>query len=205
MLQAFLGGFAREDHPLTLFLDDLQWIDVATLDLLEQLAIRSEARHLLLIAAYRDNEVDCAHPLMRTLDAIRKSGASVQAIVTFAAVRRRRGATAGGLSSPRAAAGRGRSRSWSARKTEGNPFFAIQFIASLAEEGLLTFDRREACWTRDTDRIHAKGYSDNVADLMVREAELAAAGKPAGDSAARVRRQQRGVRAAQHSLRKLPR
>ena len=53
------------------------------------------------------------------------------------------------------------------RKTAGNPFFAIQFISALAEEGLLTFDHDAARWSWDLDRIHAKGYTDNVVDLMV--------------------------------------
>jgi predicted ATPase len=52
-------------------------------------------------------------------------------------------------------------------KTAGNPFFAIQFISALAEEGLLTFDHRATQWSWDLDRIHAKGYTDNVVDLMV--------------------------------------
>ena len=73
----FLGVFAREEHPLALFLDDLQWLDTATLDLLEHLATHPEVRHLLLVGAYRDDEVSPSHPLLRTLDAIRKAGACV--------------------------------------------------------------------------------------------------------------------------------
>ena len=60
-----------------------------------------------------------------------------------------------------------RSRSWCTRRPAGNPFFAIQFMSSLAEEGLLTFDHDAARWSWDLDRIHAKGYTDNVVDLMV--------------------------------------
>ena len=52
-------------------------------------------------------------------------------------------------------------------KTAGNPFFAIQFISALAEEGLLAFDFGTACWTWDLDRIRAKSFTDNVVDLMV--------------------------------------
>jgi predicted ATPase len=77
----FLGVFARKEHPLALFLDDLQWLDIATLDLLDHLITHSEVRHLLLIGAYRDNEVGPAHPLLRTLEAIRNAGAPVQEIV----------------------------------------------------------------------------------------------------------------------------
>src|SRR5208282_252640 len=77
----FLGVFARPEHPLTLFLDDLQWLDAATLDLLEHLATHPEVRHLLLVGAYRDNEVSSSHPLMQTLGAMRAAGAKVQEIV----------------------------------------------------------------------------------------------------------------------------
>src|SRR5258705_8351365 len=77
----FLGVFARKEHPLTLFLDDLQWLDRATLDLLEHLVTHPDVRHLLLVGAYRDNEVGPAHPLMGTREAIRNAGARVEEIV----------------------------------------------------------------------------------------------------------------------------
>ena len=78
VFRRFLSVFAREEHPLALFLDDLQWLDAATLDLLEHLVTHPEVRHLLLVGAYRDNEVDRAHRLMRTLEAIRTAGARVR-------------------------------------------------------------------------------------------------------------------------------
>src|SRR5207237_6204118 len=74
VFRRFIGAFARPNHPLALFLDDLQWLDAATLDLLEDLLTRSDLRHLMLIGAYRDNEVAAAHPLARKLDAIRQAG-----------------------------------------------------------------------------------------------------------------------------------
>ena len=70
VFRRFIGVFARPEHPLALFLDDLQWLDAATLDLLEDLLTQSDLRHLMLIGAYRDNEVTAAHPLMRKLEAI---------------------------------------------------------------------------------------------------------------------------------------
>src|SRR5882757_2135718 len=81
VFRRFLGAFARPEHPLALFLDDLQWLDAATLDLLEHLVTHPEVRHVLLVGAYRDNEVSPSHPLLRTLDTIRKAGARVQEIV----------------------------------------------------------------------------------------------------------------------------
>src|SRR5205085_7176155 len=81
VFRRFTKVFARLEHPLVLFLDDLQWLDAATLDLLEHLVTHSEMRHLLLVGAYRDNEVGPAHPLLRMLEAIRKAGARVQEIM----------------------------------------------------------------------------------------------------------------------------
>src|SRR5208282_4388581 len=80
VFRRFIGVFARPEHPLALFLDDLQWLDAATLDLLEDLLVRSDLRHLMLIGAYRYNEVDAAHPLMRKLEVIRQAGAQAQEI-----------------------------------------------------------------------------------------------------------------------------
>jgi serine/threonine protein kinase len=81
VFRRFLAVFARKEHPLVLFFDDLQWLDSATLDLLAHLITHSEVRHLLLVGAYRDNEVGAAHPLLQTLESIRKAGARVQEIV----------------------------------------------------------------------------------------------------------------------------
>jgi len=81
VLRRFLGVFARPEHPLALFLDDLQWLDAATLELLEYLVTDPDVRHVLLVGAYRDNEVSPYHPLMRTLEAIRKAGAKTHEIV----------------------------------------------------------------------------------------------------------------------------
>ncbi len=166
VLREFIGVFARPEHPLALFLDDLQWLDAATLDLLEHLVSRSDLRNLLLIGAYRDNEVTAAHPLMRKLEAIRQAGAPVQQIVLAPLAR-------GDLAELITDCFRRRSEGAAAlaelihQKTAGNPFFAIQFICSLVDEELLTFDYDEGEWAWDVNSIRAKGYTDNVVDLMV--------------------------------------
>lgn len=166
MFRRFIGVFARKEHPLALFLDDLQWLDAATLDLLEDLLTRSELQHLMLIGAYRDNEVNAAHPLMRKLEAIKSAGGKVNEITLAPLAPEHVGQLL-------ADALRGNpERSWPLaqlveEKTGGNPFFTIQFISSLAEEKMLTFDHEAACWSWDLDRIHGKGYTDNVVDLMV--------------------------------------
>jgi len=166
VFRRFLGAYARPEHPLALFLDDLQWLDTATLELLERLITDPDVRHVLLIGAYRDNEVSPSHPLIRTLGAIRDAGGKTQEIVLAPL----------GLDDlerliadalhcgPNSA---GPLAQLVHEKTGGNPFFAIQFLTALAEEGLLRFDLDASGWTWDLDRIRAKGYSDNVVDLMV--------------------------------------
>jgi PAS domain S-box-containing protein len=161
----FLGVFARKEHPLALFLDDLQWLDRGTLELLEHLVTHSEVRHLLLIGAYRDSEVGPAHPLLKTLEAIRNAGARLQEIVL---------APLGLDDVGRLVADALHCNAERARplaqlvqeKTGGNPFFAIHFFTALAEEGLLSFDPVVPAWQWDIDRIRAKSYTDNVVDLM---------------------------------------
>ena len=166
VFRRFIAVFARPEHPLALFLDDLQWLDAATLDLLEDLLTQPDVRHLMLIGAYRDNEVNSAHPLMRKLEAIRKGGAIVHEIILAPLAREDLGRLI--ADSLRCEPERATPLAQLVHeKTAGNPFFAIQFLSALAEEGLLTFDHGDARWSWDLSRIHAKGYTDNVVELMV--------------------------------------
>jgi PAS domain S-box-containing protein len=165
VFRRFIGAFTRE-HPLALFLDDLQWLDTATLDLMEDLLTYPGVKDLMLIGAYRDNEVAPAHPLMRKLQAIRQAGAIVHDIVLAPLTRY----DLEQLISDSLRCEPDHARPLARlveEKTTGNPFFAIQFVAALFEEGLLVFDLIEAQWRWDLNRIHAKGYTDNVVDLMV--------------------------------------
>ena len=165
VFRRFLGVFARPDQPLVIFLDDLQWVDPATLDLMGHLVTHPDVRHLLLVGAYRDNEVHAADSLTRTLTEIRKNGHHLEHIVL----------------APLAYADIGQMVSDSLRcecdlaaplaaliheKTGGNPFFATQFLTALPEEGLLSFDRGQSGWTWDLPGIREKGFTDNVADLL---------------------------------------
>src|SRR3954452_14001422 len=164
VFRRFINVFARPEHPLALFLDDLQWLDAATLDLLEDLLTRTDVQHLMLIGAYRDNEVNPAHPLMRKLEAMRRAGAILQDIVLAPLVLKDLGqliADSLGCELEGAAP----LAQLIDDKTGGNPFFAIQFFSALAEEGLLTFDYDHGRWSWDLNRIHSKGYTDNVVDL----------------------------------------
>src|SRR3954469_9461884 len=130
VFKRFIGVFAREDHPLVLFLDDLQWLDAATLVLLDDLLTRSHLKHLMLVGAYRSNEVDTTHPLTRMLEDIRAArGKIVEITLAPLGKNNLRQLLADSLHcrSERAAP----LAQLVHDKTGGNPFFAIQFMFSL--------------------------------------------------------------------------
>jgi predicted ATPase len=164
----FLGVFARPDHPLVLFLDDLQWLDAPNLELLEHLITEQELQYLLLVGAYRDNEVSPSHPLARTLERIHMAGSAVQQIIlaplSFNDMEQLV------MDSLRCDSTRARPLAQVVHeKTGGNPFFAIQFLTALTEEKLLVFDSGTAAWNWDLERIRTKGYTDNVVELMAKK------------------------------------
>jgi predicted ATPase/signal transduction histidine kinase len=165
VFRSMLGVFATPEHPLVLFVDDLQWLDAGTLELLQQLVTDPEVRSLLVIGAYRDNEVGTSHPLARTIDAIQSAGGAVSEILlgplgTGDLTR----LTADALHTDVA---RARPLAELVReKTGGNPFFVIQFITALAEDGLVVFQPDRVSWTWDMGRIRSKGITDNVAHLL---------------------------------------
>src|SRR5262245_15630358 len=164
VLRQLIGVFARPEHPLALFLDDLQWLDAATLDLLEDLLSRSDLRNLFLIGAFRDNEVTVVHPLMRKVEALRATG-RVQDIKLAPLTTN----DLGNLVADSLRCGAEQADPLAGlvhAKTDGNPFFVIQFLHVLADEGLLAFDHERACWSWDLGGIHAKRYTDNITELM---------------------------------------
>jgi serine/threonine protein kinase len=166
VFRQFIGVFARKEHPLALFLDDLQWADLASLGLIEDLMTHPETGHLLVIGAYRDNEVNPSHPLMLTLDKVRKEVARVSDIVLGPLSREHlamfvsdtlhcRPEDAAPLSD------------LIHEKTAGNPFFAIQFLTALHEERLIEFDAHTGAFRWDVAKARDKGFTDNVVDLVV--------------------------------------
>ncbi len=167
LLRRFIGVFARPEHPLALFLDDLQWLDAATLDLLEDLLTQESLSYLLLIGAYRDNEVDASHPLMRKLGSIKAAGTSSVEEITLGALNAQHVsqliADALHCETDRVVD----LAQLISQKTAGNPFFINQFLSTLTDQGLIAFDSVHSRWSWDLKRIHAKGYTDNVADLMI--------------------------------------
>lgn len=165
VFRRFIGVFASAEHPLALFVDDLQWLDTATLDLIEHLVTHPDVRHLLLVGAYRDNEVGPSHPLTRTLKLIRDAGGRVHEKTLEPLMPEHLAQlVADSLHCNHAAAEP--LAQLVHEKTGGNPFFSIQFLTALAEEALLAFEHQSRQWYWDLQRICAKGFTENVADLM---------------------------------------
>ncbi len=161
----FIGVFATQEHPLVIFLDDLQWADSASLKLMQLLVSETDTRYLLLMGAYRDNEVFAAHPLMLTLDEIRKDSATVNQI-TLAPLDQHslNRLIADTMSCPLERAVP--LTELVLIKTQGNPFFATQFLKSLHGDGLITFDFERSYWQCDIAQVRALALNDDVVEFM---------------------------------------
>lgn len=168
VFRRFLAVFARPEAPLVWFLDDLQWADPASLELLTEIVTSPETRWLLTVGTYADNEVDPAHPLASTLTALRASGVRMHELVLGPLARHElSGLVADALRRPREdVAPLVRLID---EKTRGNPFFAIQLLSSLHEDGIIRLDRKHLVWRYDLSAARARGDTDNVVDLMVRK------------------------------------
>ncbi|MGD0679199.1 MAG: AAA family ATPase [Polyangiaceae bacterium] len=161
VVQAFIGTFARRDRPLVLFLDDLQWVDVATLTILRTLISRADLGSVVVVAAYRADEVDqgtltqladVAHAVERiVLEPLRLAEVTPLVASMISTAPEQVTALAELVF----------------QKTAGNPFFTIQFVLSLGEEHLLTFDERTLAWHWDLSAVRARGFGDNVVQMML--------------------------------------
>jgi predicted ATPase/GAF domain-containing protein len=165
-LQNFLDVFADAEHPLVIFLDDLQWIDPASVNLMKLLLVDAYTEHMLIIGAYRENEVGPGHPLALMLDDLCNKSFRVTDIhlrpLDLPTVRRLVADTL--TSDDDTVADLAASIH---EKTQGNPFFVYQFMVTLKEEDLLRFDAVAGDWQWDVERIRTANVTDNVVDLMV--------------------------------------
>ncbi|NEQ72122.1 MAG: AAA family ATPase [Okeania sp. SIO2C9] len=170
--QRFLNVFCQKEHPLVIFIDDLQWVDLPSLNLLEQLILDSDNKYFLTIGAYRDNEVSPTHPLMGTLEKIKQAQVTVNEItlspLQFNHVNQLIADTLNcstEVSQPLA--------ELVAQKTEGNPFFLTQLLYSLHQENLIVFnpEKSPTYWQWNIEEIERVSITDNVVNLMVRKIE----------------------------------
>lgn len=167
VFQSFIQVFTQPDHPLVLFLDDLQWADSASLKLIQLLMTDPDSRYLLLIGAYRDNEVSPVHPLSKSLEAIQQAGATVSQIVLrpleLSHVYQIIADTLRATPHPQLI----NLAELLFNKTQGNPFFLIQLLKTLYQEKLLTFDFTQGCWQWDLNAIQFTGIADkSVVELI---------------------------------------
>ncbi len=162
----FIRVFTTQEHPLVIFFDDLQWADSASLKLLKLLMEESEASYLLVLGAYRDNEVSPVHPLMLTLDEITKQGATLNTLtldpLDEVDVTRLVADTL--LCSPEKATPLSR---LVYQKTKGNPFFATQFLEGLHEDNWITFNTKAECWQCDLAQVQHLALTDDAVQFMV--------------------------------------
>ncbi|MEM1167557.1 MAG: diguanylate cyclase [Cyanobacteria bacterium P01_H01_bin.35] len=163
----FLEIFTKQEHPLVIFLDDLQWADSASLNLLKLLMIDGKVGYLLVLGAYRDNEVFPAHPLILTLDEIQKQGVEMKTLtlapldevnVTYLVADTLM--CSAEIATPLA--------ELVYQKTKGNPFFISQFLQGLYEDAWIKFDAKEGYWQCDLTQVRQLALTDDVVEFMVK-------------------------------------
>ena len=163
----FVRVFTKQEHPLVLFLDDLQWADLASLKLIELLVADTDSKYFLFVGAYRDNEVSPTHPTIQTIEKIQSAGAEVNNIVLAPLDQKNVSLLIADTLQESE-----RSQELSEllfNKTQGNPFFLTQLLNTLHQEGLIVFDFTEGRWLWDIDRIQSIGIADyTVVELVAR-------------------------------------
>jgi tRNA A-37 threonylcarbamoyl transferase component Bud32 len=172
VFQNFIRVFCSSEHPLVIFLDDLQWADSATLKLLDVIMNNAETGYLFLLGAYRDNEVSLSHPLVITLDSLRSKGIVIHEItLTPLSLADISNLIADTLHSDVISV-----KSLAelvTQKTSGNPFFISQFLKALYQEKLLNFNtsstKNNVFWQWDIAKIEALDITDNVVELMIQK------------------------------------
>lgn len=165
VLKNFVQVFCQPLHPLVIFLDDLQWIDSATLKLIERIMTDTQNQALFLIGAYRDNEVEATHPLKTTLDTLKQAGnVCINEIIlnplTFEHITQ--------LLMETLRISKEKIESLAEliyRKTAGNPFFVNQLLTKLHNDGLLIF--KDGSWQWSFENFDVQSLTDNVVSLLI--------------------------------------
>ena len=164
----FIRVFCQPEHPLVIFLDDLQWVDPASLALIDTILTDDDSQHLLLVGAYRDNEVDASHPLTAAVNALRSEERLRVSRLTIDAL------------TPDAITqllwdtlhddceGSNGLQQLILDKTAGNPFFLKQVLTTLYRQGSITFDYSFNRWIWNMEELAAMNITNNVIDLMIR-------------------------------------
>ncbi|MEG5034494.1 AAA family ATPase [Microcoleus sp. AT3-D2] len=168
LFHKFIAVFTTKEHPLVMFLDDLQWADSASLKLMQLLVNESQLGYLLLLGAYRDNEVSPSHPLMLTLDEVRKAGTTLNTITLapLSQISLNQLVADTLVCSPKLAQPL---TELVYQKTQGNPFFATQFLKALHQDELIIFDIKAGHWQCDISKVREAALTDNVVEFMAQQ------------------------------------
>jgi len=170
VFQKFVGVFTSKKHPLVLFIDDLQWVDSASLKLLQLLMMSLDSQYFLLIGAYRDNEVNETHSLTLLLNEIQKAGVKVNQID----IQPLNTVQVNELIADTLHCELERALPLAEivfNKTAGNPFFVTQILKTFYQDNLLSFDLNAGKWQWDIQRIKQVKMTENVVELMVKKIE----------------------------------
>ncbi|MGJ5632805.1 trifunctional serine/threonine-protein kinase/ATP-binding protein/sensor histidine kinase [Nostoc sp. CALU 1950] len=163
LFQNFVQVFTTKEHPLVMFLDDLQWSDSGSLNLLQLLM--QDTGYLLILGAYRDNEVSPVHPFILTVDEIVKAGATVNTITLSALRESDMNQLVAGTLNCELSLAKPLTKLVN-QKTQGNPFFATQFLKALHDEKLISFDWKIQHWQCDIAQVKALAITDDVVKFM---------------------------------------
>jgi serine/threonine protein kinase len=163
LFQKFIEVFTTAEHPLVLFLDDLQWADSASLQLLKLLM--NDNGYLLILGAYRDNEVSAAHPFIMTVEELKKTGEIVNTITLAPLAFEDTNQLVADTLNCSTQLAKPLSELVD-RKTQGNPFFTTQFLKALHEDGQIRFDRDRRYWECDIVQVNALSLTDDVVEFM---------------------------------------
>jgi len=166
VFQRFFGAIARSEHPICFFLDDLQWVDPGSLGLLKTLFTSPEFAHLLVVGAYRDNEVHADHPLMMLIADLGKAGANLKRMTLPKLAK----TDVEALISDALRRDPGEIRELSRliyAQTKGNPFFIRQVLRSMEDQGLLALDSAAGHWHWDVNSLRDLDVIDSVVELLV--------------------------------------
>lgn len=176
VFQEFIRVFAKKEHPLVIFLDDLQWADSPSLKLIQTLITDQNSKYLMLLGAYRDNEVNVSHPLMQTLENIQQTNAVVNNIVLSTLQISDVNQLVADTFTDKVSTYTESTQSLAElifQKTQGNPFFLTQLLKSLYQDNLISFDftplnqqGNQGGWKWDIEQIKEVGVTDNVVELM---------------------------------------
>lgn len=165
LFRKFINAIASADHPVVLFIDDLQWADTGSLSLLKSLMSDKDSMHVLTICAYRDNEVSPSHPFITTVAEIEKSHKKATRIhignLSEQDVHHLISDSVGMSSSETEPLAK-----LVFEKTRGNAFFVVQFLKSLYTSGLLYFDFEGRNWHWNIDKITETNITENVVELL---------------------------------------